>query len=59
MSAGRTRAAIKARLKEPSTWAGFAAIFTAGVHAWATRDPAAIGAVIAGVAAVVIPERGK
>ena len=51
------RSAVRQRLREPSTWAGIAAIFTSAVQAWATRDPAAIGAVLAGLAAMIIPER--
>lgn len=46
------------RLKEPSTWAALAAVLMAGANAWATRDPAAIGAVVAGVAGIFMPERG-
>jgi hypothetical protein len=45
------------RLAEPSTWAGFAAILTSAVQAWATRDPVAIGTTLAGVLAVVMPEK--
>jgi len=44
------------RLKEPSTWAGLAALIAAGAQAWATKDANAIGAVVAGVLAVVMPE---
>jgi hypothetical protein len=45
------------RLKEPSTWAGIAAILGAGANAWATRDPNAIAAVLAGAIAMFVPER--
>lgn len=41
----------------PSTWAGLAAIFTTGAHAWATRDPQAIAATLGGLLAVFLPER--
>lgn len=44
------------RLAEPSTWAGVAAIVTSAAQAVATKDPAAIGATVAGVAALVMPE---
>lgn len=56
MNAGRT---VGQRLAEPSTWAGLAAILQSAVVAWITRDPAAIGATVAGLAAVFLPERGK
>ena len=46
------------RLAEPSTWAGLAAIVGTAAQAWATKDPATIGAVVAGVLAVAMPERG-
>lgn len=49
---------LKNRLREPSTWAGLAAIFASAMHAAATKDPAAIGAVAAGLAAVLLPEGG-
>lgn len=45
------------RLKEPSSWAGLAAIIAAGAQAAATKNPEAIGAVVAGVLALVLPER--
>ena len=48
---------FKARLKEPSTWAGLAAILASAAQAWATKDPATIGAVVAGLVAIVTPER--
>lgn len=47
-----------ARAAEPSTWAGVATIIATGSHAWATKDPAAIGATVAAVAAIVTPETG-
>lgn len=47
---------IKQRLKEPSTWAGLALLLTQAAQAWATKDPQAIGATAAGVAAILMPE---
>lgn len=49
---------VTARLREPSTWAGFAALLATAAQAWTTKDPAAIGAVAAGLAAILTPERG-
>lgn len=48
---------IANRIKEPSTWAGLAALISMGAQAWATKDPNAIGGVIAGALAMVLPER--
>lgn len=48
---------IKSRLSEPSTWAGLALIASQGVTAWTTRDYAAMGATLGGLAAVLLPER--
>jgi hypothetical protein len=48
-----------ARLAEPSTWAGIAAIVGSASQAIATKDPAAIGATVAGLAAMLTPERSK
>lgn len=45
------------RAAEPSSWAGMAAIIAAGAQAAATKDPNAVGAVVAGVLALVLPER--
>lgn len=45
------------RLTEPSTWAGLAIIAAQAANAWATKDPAAIGTVAAGVASVLLPEK--
>ncbi len=45
------------RFREPSSWAGLAAIIGTAAQAWATKDPAAIGSVIAGLAAVLTPEK--
>lgn len=50
------RAAILARLREPSTWAGIGLVMTQAATAYATRDPAAVGAVVAGLASIVAPE---
>lgn len=48
---------ILSRMREPSSWAGLALLISQAAQAFATRDPASIGAVVAGVAAIVIPER--
>ncbi|MEY4415549.1 MAG: hypothetical protein RIQ53_2842 [Pseudomonadota bacterium] len=45
------------RMREPSTWAGVASLIGLGLQAWQTRDPAAIGAAVAGAVAIVVPER--
>jgi hypothetical protein len=50
---------LLARLREPSTWAGLASIMGTAAHAIATRDPQAIVATLAGVAAVLVPEHGR
>ncbi len=44
------------RLREPSTWAGLAAIMGTAAHAVATKDPQAIAATVAGVVAVIAPD---
>lgn len=44
------------RMREPSTWAGLAAIIGTAAQAVATRDPQAIAATVAGVVAVLAPE---
>lgn len=49
---------MKSRLYEPSTWAGLALIISQAANAYATKDPAAIGSVFAGLAAVFLPEKG-
>jgi hypothetical protein len=46
------------RMKEPSTWAGVAAVIGSAAHAAATKDPAAIGATVAGIVAMLQPEKG-
>lgn len=52
-------ATIKRRAAEPSTWAGVAAVIGSAAQAAATKDPAAIGAAVAGVVAILAPERGQ
>lgn len=58
--------ALQNRTREPSTWAGFSTIIMAlfsALAAWKTGDVATLsasaGAIVAGVAAVVMPEKGK
>lgn len=53
------RAFLFARLCEPSTWAGLGLVVTQAATAYATRDPAAVGAVLAGLASIAAPERSK
>ena len=48
---------LKARLREPSTWAGMAMAIGMGQQAWASKDPQAIAAVVAGLAAMFLPEK--
>lgn len=50
------RSAIAARLREPSTWAGIGLVVTSAAQAWATKDPQAIAAVVAGLAGIVMRE---
>lgn len=50
--------ALLARLREPSTWAGIASLIACAAQAVATKDPASIGAVVAGAIAIVTPEKG-
>lgn len=47
---------LKNRLREPSTWLGLAMLLSQGAAAVSTRDPAAIGAVVTGLAGVLMPE---
>lgn len=48
------------RLKEPSTWAGFAGLIPAIITVAAGPvSPAAIGGLVAGVAAVLMPEKAR
>ena len=47
---------LSQRLQEPSTWAGIAAVIASASQAAATRDPAAIGATVAGIVAMLAPE---
>lgn len=49
---------IVGRMREPSTWVGVAVVLSQGAQAWATRDPHAIAAALAGVVGIVAPERG-
>ena len=48
---------LTTRLREPSTWAGIAAIIQSAALVYTTRDPQALGSLVAGVAAIVMPER--
>lgn len=48
---------MRRRLREPSTWAGIGLVITSAAQAWATKDPQAIGAVVAGLAGILLPER--
>ena len=48
---------IRDRLREPSTWAGLGLVITQAAAAYTTRDPQALGALVAAVAAIVIRER--
>ncbi len=45
------------RLKEPSSWAGLAGMLAMGANAVATKDPTAIGGVVASVLAMFLPEK--
>lgn len=47
------------QLRQPSSWAGLATILASVAQAIATKDPQAIGAVVAGVAAIVLQEPQK
>lgn len=54
------RAALLARMREPSTWAGLGLVVTNAATAYATRDPVAIGALVAGLVSIARPEgRGR
>lgn len=48
---------LLSRLREPSSWAGLASIISAAAAAAATKDPQAIGALVAGLAALLLPEK--
>lgn len=48
---------LKSRLREPSTWAGLAAVIGSAAQAYVTRDPQAIAATLAGAVAVLAPEK--
>ena len=49
---------IIARLKEPSTWAGLAVVFTAAGISVSEAELALIGSGIAAILAIVLRERG-
>lgn len=51
--------ALLNRLSEPSSWAGIAAVIGSIAQAVATKDPTAIGAAAAGVAAFLMPEGSR
>lgn len=53
------RTIIANRLREPSTWAGIAAIVASAAQAYATRDPNAIAATVTGAVAMLLPEARK
>jgi len=53
------RAALLRRLAEPSTWAGVGLVLTQAATAYATRDPQAIAAVVAGLVSIAVPEARK
>lgn len=48
---------VKARLREPSTWAGLAVALGMGTQAVQSKDPAAIGAVFGGILAMFMGEK--
>jgi hypothetical protein len=50
---------IIARLKEPSTWAGLAVVFTAAGISVSESELALVGSAIAAVLAIVLRERGE
>lgn len=47
------------RAFEASSVAGLATVVATGAQAWQTRDPQMIGATVAGLAAILIPEKGS
>ena len=49
---------LRDRLCEATSWAGAAVVLGLGALAYETRDPALIAAVVAGVVAILRPERG-
>lgn len=49
---------LQRRMSEASTWAGLGALVPNIVGALVTRDPNAIIGVIAGLIAIVMPEKG-
>ena len=48
----------KSRLREPSTWAGLAALMQSGAAFAATKDPQQLTGFVAGLFAVFMRERG-
>lgn len=44
------------RLREPSSWAGFAGLLAFGAQAVTTKDPVAIGTTFASVVALFMPD---
>lgn len=48
---------LRKRFSEPSSWAGLAAVIASAAQAYATRDPQALAATIAGAAAILVPEK--
>lgn len=52
------KTAILNAAREPSTWAGVGAVVTSAAQAWATKDPQAIAATVAGVLAIFLREKG-
>lgn len=49
--------AARARLAEPSTWAGIGLCLTLAADAYAQPTPERIGAFVAGLVAILRPER--
>lgn len=57
MASGQKTAAIVAKVKEPSTWAGLSALLVLlGLNVEAAANVAQVGATLAGIAAVVMGE---
>ena len=50
-------ALARARLREPSSWAGIALLLAQVPAAWVSRDWQSIGAAVAGLLAVLVPEK--
>lgn len=49
--------AARARLAEPSTWAGIGVCLTLAADAWANPTPERVGAFVAGLVAILRAER--